>query len=145
MSLPPVNPFPSFDAGAPFSPANAFCSIGRITSGLLLDVAEQVDVIEPVAKFTAKLQGVAGVRDVFNVGLEGWTPAAAETAGGDGLVYDLVWNQWCVGHLTDAQLVSYLATCRTVLNPDGGLIVVKENLSTSDGDVFDDLDSSVTR
>ena len=101
-------------------------------------MAEQVDVIEPVAKFTAKLKDVSGVRDVYNCGLEGWKPT------GD-IKYDLVWNQWCVGHLTDAQLVSYLKTCRDVLNPDGGLIVLKENLSTGVGDIYDDLDSSVTR
>ena len=115
--------------------------IGRITSGLLLDVAENVDVIEPVAKFTAELAGVAGVRDVFNVGLEAWAPPAGE----GGVVYGLVWNQWCVGHLTDAQLVAYLGRCRDALDPDGGLIVVKENLSTGDGDIYDELDSSVTR
>ena len=39
----------------------------------------------------------------------------------------------------------YLERCKTVLNPDGGVIVLKENLSTSDKDLFDDVDSSVTR
>jgi protein N-terminal methyltransferase len=36
---------------------------------LLLDVADQVDVIEPVEKFTAGLQGKPGVRNIYNVGL----------------------------------------------------------------------------
>ncbi|EMR64134.1 putative duf858 domain-containing protein [Eutypa lata UCREL1] len=111
--------------------------VGRITEGLLLDIAEQVDVVEPIAKFTASLKDKSGVRNVYNVGLEEWRPA-------DGVQYDLVWTQWCVGHLTDNQLVQYLERCKTSLSPDG-VIVVKENLSTSGHDLFDGEDSSVTR
>ncbi|KAH8894817.1 hypothetical protein GQ53DRAFT_744226 [Thozetella sp. PMI_491] len=112
--------------------------IGRITEGLLLNVAEQVDVVEPIAKFTANLQGKAGVRHVFNMGLEQWQPR-------DDDVYDLIWTQWCVGHLTDEQLVQYLGRCKTVLRPGSGLLVLKENLSTDPNDIFDESDSSVTR
>ncbi|RYO83844.1 hypothetical protein DL766_004140 [Monosporascus sp. MC13-8B] len=112
--------------------------VGRVTEGLLLDVAESVDVIEPVAKFTASLQDKHGVRKVFNVGLEEWQPI-------DGTKYDLIWNQWCLGYLTDEQLVQYLKRCKVALNPNKGLIVVKENISTSGIDLFDDGDSSVTR
>lgn len=111
--------------------------VGRITEGLLLDIAEQVDLVEPIAKFTASLKDKSGVRNVYNVGLEEWRPA-------DGVQYDLVWTQWCVGHLTDNQLVQYLERCKTSLSPDG-VIVVKENLSTSGHDLFDGEDSSVTR
>ncbi|KAM0260289.1 hypothetical protein ACHAQJ_002854 [Trichoderma viride] len=111
--------------------------IGRVTEGLLLPLAEEVDVIEPVAKFTAGLQGKEGVRNVYSMGLQDWAPV-------DGLKYDLIWTQWCVGHLTDAQLVEYLKRCQDALNP-GALIVLKENLSTTGSDVFDELDSSVTR
>jgi protein N-terminal methyltransferase len=58
--------------------------------------------------------------------------------------YDLIWNQWCLGHLTDAQLVGYLKKCGRALKP-AGWVVVKENMSTSDEDVFDEIDNSVTR
>ncbi len=109
-----------------------------MTKGLLVRIAEQVDVVEPVAKFTANLQDMQGVRDIFNVGLEQWQPR-------DGDVYDLIWTQWCVGHLTDGQLVQYLERCKEVLRPDSGFIVLKENLSTYDDDTFDEDDSSVTR
>ncbi|KAI8966826.1 AdoMet dependent proline di-methyltransferase-domain-containing protein [Daldinia sp. FL1419] len=117
--------------------------IGRITQGLLVDVAETVDVVEPIAKFTAALQGLPGVGRIYNVGLEEWRPE-------EGVEYDLVWNQWCVGHLTDQQLEEYLRRCSGVLSvgEDGktkGVIVVKENLSTSPEDLFDAEDSSVTR
>lgn len=109
-----------------------------MTEGLLLRVSEHVDVVEPIAKFTAALQGKPGVRAISNVGLEEWQPVAGQE-------YDLVWTQWCLGHLTDEQLVRFLTLCKTVLTPATGLIVVKENLSTSATDVFDSTDSSVTR
>lgn len=111
--------------------------IGRITRGLLLDVAKRIDVVEPISKFTEALHGIPGVRDIENVGLEKWHPKP-------GRRYDLVWVQWCVGHLTDNQLVQLLVRCRDALNPRG-LVVIKENLSTTGADVFDEEDSSVTR
>ncbi|KEY65257.1 hypothetical protein S7711_01775 [Stachybotrys chartarum IBT 7711] len=112
--------------------------IGRITKGLLLRVAQEVDVIEPMVKFTQALKRQPGLRNVYNVGLEEWQPA-------EGIVYDLVWTQWCVGHLTDEQLVHFLEICKGVLRPDTGVIVVKENLATGGQDVYDGVDSSVTR
>lgn len=113
-------------------------SIGRITQGLLVEVADAVDAIEPVAKFVAPLQEVIGVRNVFNVGLEDWCPV-------EGTFYDLIWVQWCVGYLTDEQLVAFMKRCRAALNPDGGIMVVKENLSTSGIDALDEVDGCVTR
>lgn len=96
-----------------------------------------VDVVEPVEKFTAALNGKTGVRNVYSMGLEDWQPA-------EGVQYGLIWTQWCVGHLTDAQLVRYLERCQDALEP-GGIIVIKENLSTVEADLFDEGDSSVTR
>lgn len=103
-----------------------------------MKVSKQVDIIEPVAKFTAGLKGKAGIRTIHNMGLEDWVP-------GQNDCYDLVWIQWCVGHLTDIQLVQYLKRCKSALNPKGGVIIVKENLSTIDTDMFDEVDSSITR
>ena len=105
---------------------------------MLLHVAKEVDVVEPMAKFTAALQGKKGVRSIFNVGLEEWRPT-------EGVQYDLIWAQWCVGHLTDEELVAFLERCKTVLRSVDGVIVLKENLSTQGADLFDDVDSSVTR
>lgn len=116
--------------------ADCGAGIGRITTGFLSKVAEVVDVIEPVKEFTDVLKaGEAGVGEILNVGLEAWEPAHT---------YDLVWNQWCVGQLTDMQLVAYLKRVTTVLS-SGGWIVVKENLSNTGEDVYDETDSSVTR
>ncbi|KAM0324361.1 hypothetical protein ACHAQA_008142 [Verticillium albo-atrum] len=112
--------------------------IGRITEGLLLTLSEQVHVLEPIEKFTSALALLPGIT-VSNIGLEAWSPPPDAPP-----AYDLMWNQWCVGHLTDAQLVAYLRRCRAALR-DGGFVVIKENLSTSGADQFDDVDGSVTR
>ncbi|KAF7185168.1 Alpha N-terminal protein methyltransferase 1 [Pseudocercospora fuligena] len=117
--------------------ADCGAGIGRVTTGFLRNVAETVDIIEPVKAFTDQIKNDPCVGKIYNVGLEQWQP---ETK------YDVVWNQWCVGQLTDAQLVAYLKSLPQYLNP-GGWIVVKENLSNHHlgEDVFDDVDSSVTR
>ncbi|KAM0191722.1 hypothetical protein ACHAPI_008774 [Fusarium lateritium] len=94
--------------------------IGRITEGLLLKVADRVDVVEPVVKFTDVLRGKPGVGEIHNVGLEKWQP-------------------------TEGAVVEFLERCKTVLEKEHGVIVLKENLSTWGQDDFDELDSSVTR
>ncbi|PVH85440.1 hypothetical protein DL98DRAFT_511479 [Cadophora sp. DSE1049] len=113
--------------------------IGRITEGLLLGLATTVDIVEPITKFADNLKGKDGIGQISNIGLEDWSPEQSLHT-----KYDLIWNQWCLGHLTDAQLQSYLEKCAKAIN-EGGLIVVKENLSTSGEDLFDELDSSITR
>lgn len=142
--------------------ADCGAGIGRITKGLLLGVAKRIDVVEPVKKFTDELvqslgngeyagdgesKGEKGqVGDVINLGLQDWIPEPG--------AYDVIWNQWCVGHLTDAQLVVYLQRCKAgLVQPKEGeevsksWIIVKENLSTDihHKDIYDEEDSSVTR
>ncbi|PNS21856.1 S1-like domain-containing protein [Sphaceloma murrayae] len=71
-----------------------------------------------------------------------------DTASGipDTQLYDLIWNQWCLGQLTDKQLTEYLARSIAWLSK-AGFIIVKENLSNhpEGRDIFDEEDSSVTR
>jgi protein N-terminal methyltransferase len=102
-----------------------------------------VDIIEPTVKFTDQLKDSPGIGHIYNAGLEEWQPQA-------GTRYDLIWIQWCVVHLTDVQLVDFLRRCATTLRTDEdgkvtGRIVVKENLTTGGKDLFDEVDSSVTR
>ncbi|CAN9431112.1 unnamed protein product [Alternaria alternata] len=136
--------------------------IGRITKGLLLGVSNKVDIVEPVKKFTDELVQSLGngeyagdgeskdrkgqVGEVINLGLQDWIPEPG--------AYDVIWNQWCVGHLTDAQLVVYLRRCSEGLKKAAqgdatskSWVVVKENMSTDihHKDIYDDEDSSVTR
>lgn len=120
----------------------AFNSIGRITEGILLNIAETVDIVEPIAKFSDRLKGREGIGRIWNVGLEEWDFDGDDMQ--ESVKYDLIWNQWCLGHLTDSQLVVYLKKCVRALSP-GGWIMIKENIGTADSDVFDEVDNSVTR
>ena len=122
--------------------ADCGAGIGRVTEGFLSHIADSVDIVEPVENFVNVLKSIKAkedckVREIFAVGLEEWAPTSN---------YDLIWNQWCVGHLTDSQFVAYLGRCAEALS-QSGWIVVKENLSTHryGEDIFDNLDSSVTR
>ncbi|CAP95313.1 Alpha N-terminal protein methyltransferase 1 [Penicillium rubens] len=134
---------PGVQSGGKFHQAvDCGAGVGRVTEGFLSHVCEVVDAVEPVAKFTQvmkdsqlKRDGVIGT--IYTRGLEDWTPEKK---------YDLIWVQWCVGHLTDSQLIDYTVRCRKALT-ENGLMVVKENLSThfSGQDMYDSEDSSVTR
>ncbi|XP_068620924.1 alpha N-terminal protein methyltransferase 1-like [Battus philenor] len=114
--------------------------IGRITKHLLLPIFRQVDVIEPDEKFINKVREFVGednkkVRKLYKISLQEFVPKKK---------YDVIWNQWVLGYLTDEDLVLYLTRCRDALS-DNGVIVVKENVTSSGITEKDDTDSSVTR
>ncbi|PYH96200.1 DUF858 domain protein [Aspergillus ellipticus CBS 707.79] len=122
--------------------ADCGAGVGRVTEGLLSQVCTSIDAIEPVEKFThviraSQLHRDGVVQDIYTMGIEDWVPEKK---------YDLIWTQFCVGHLTDVQLGRYFGRCREAL-VDSGVIVVKENMSTDPQglDMFDEEDSSVTR
>ena len=68
-----------------------------------------------------------------------------------GMGFDVIWCQWCLGHLSDVDLVAFLKRCYDSLNKHPqSLIMVKENICPDHRDgspqvVFDDEDSSLTR
>ncbi|KAI9064469.1 DUF858-domain-containing protein [Trametes sanguinea] len=76
---------------------------------------------------------------------------SAESGSADDLDsgFDVVWCQWCLGALSDHDLVAFFRRSKAALrDPSRGLIVVKENLCSEDGGpraVFDESDSSLTR
>ncbi len=88
------------------------------------------------------------------LGRAGYTPIEEKP---DGSGYDVVWCQWCLGHLSDEELVQFLKrskeALRTTTEGTGdfeGIIVVKENLCHEKvpgeaNTVFDSQDSSLTR
>ncbi|KAG9318896.1 N2,N2-dimethylguanosine tRNA methyltransferase-domain-containing protein [Chiua virens] len=62
--------------------------------------------------------------------------------------FDVVWCQWCLGHLNDEDLVVFLKRSTAALRNSRSLIVVKENLCSEKKvprTVFDEEDSSWTR
>ncbi|KAF9075241.1 AdoMet dependent proline di-methyltransferase-domain-containing protein [Rhodocollybia butyracea] len=71
--------------------------------------------------------------------------------------FDIIWCQWCLGHLNDDDLVTFLQQSYVALRDQGtnghngkSLIIVKENVCSDATDggprtVFDESDSSFTR
>ena len=114
--------------------------IGRVSKRLLLPLFDKVDLVEQNPQFLEKAKKYIGaavdrVGNFFPTGLQDFTPETSK--------YDVIWCQWVLSHLTDSDLVSFLVRCASGLS-DGGLIIVKENISNEES-VLDEVDSSVTR
>ncbi|XP_022123118.1 N-terminal Xaa-Pro-Lys N-methyltransferase 1-A [Pieris rapae] len=114
--------------------------IGRITKHLLAPHFNEVDVIEPDKKFLTELLNYVGedskkVGTLYHSSLQNFQPERK---------YDVIWNQWVLGYLKDEDLVSYLITCRKSLTKNG-VIIVKENVTSSGFTEPDEADSSITR
>ncbi|KAJ7046844.1 DUF858-domain-containing protein [Mycena alexandri] len=77
----------------------------------------------------------------------GYNPTVTDALSG----FDVVWCQWCLGHLSDPDLVAFFKRSHAALREKGrSVIVVKENLCNDEPDgtacvVFDEQDSSLTR
>ncbi len=62
-----------------------------------------------------------------------------------GTVYDVVWIQWCIGHLHDLDLIRFLGRVKAALRLHSGVVVVKDNCCDGSDFVVDTQDSSLTR
>jgi len=105
---------------------------------------------------------------VLNLGRVGYTGRLSslgqssvteeEEGGGNEEGFDVIWCQWCLGHLSDTELVAFFKACKEALRSQideedvrtRSLIIVKENVcfDGEDGAIrseFDERDSSVTR
>jgi protein N-terminal methyltransferase len=69
-------------------------------------------------------------------GLQEWIPEPAR--------YDVIWIQWVIGHLWDADFVQFFRRCVVGLKP-GGVIVLKDNCAVGWSFVVDRSDRSVAR
>lgn len=102
---------------------------------------ETVDMVELNQKFLDSAKSFIGqeahrVERLICSGLQDFTPEVGH--------YDVIWSQWVLGHLTEDHLVEFLKRCKAGLTPDG-IIVIKENVSGSGENEYDDEDSSFTR
>ncbi|CAG2109699.1 unnamed protein product, partial [Medioppia subpectinata] len=115
--------------------------IGRVSKHLLLKFFDTVDLLEQSDKFLAQTktymsaEEYARVGNQYNVGLQDFAPEAD-------VLYDCIWCQWVVGHLTDEDFVRFLVRCKSALKQPNGVIVVKDNTTSSDECDADTNDSS---
>eukprot|EP00928_Gymnodinium_smaydae_P033972 TRINITY_DN24188_c0_g2_i1.p1 TRINITY_DN24188_c0_g2~~TRINITY_DN24188_c0_g2_i1.p1 ORF type:complete len:674 (+),score=160.11 TRINITY_DN24188_c0_g2_i1:65-2023(+) len=120
--------------------------VGRITEALLLPRAVAADLVEPspplLQEARRRLQGTSGARRFLELPLQALGRGEAELLDGE---YDLIWIQWVLLYLTDADLILFLRRMKAALAQDGW-IVVKENcmLNRSRGMVGKE-DASLTR
>jgi protein N-terminal methyltransferase len=97
--------------------------IGRVTKHLLLPLFEKVHLLEQSPPLIAAApdylgEGNAARTELLCVGMQAFVPEA-ET-------YDVVWSQWVIGHLSDADFVAFLHRCKRALKR-GGVICLKDN------------------
>lgn len=155
--------------------------IGRTTKTVLLPLFSDVVLVEPVPKFVQAayqecLENMSssipskrwkGISDKTNSvtfiqeGLQTFIPLHPLSnatyikrlgySGETESVFDVIWCQWCLGHLSDPELIDFFKRAKQALrSPSESFIVVKENLY-QDGPgnmpqvVFHDQDSSLTR
>ena len=155
--------------------ADVAAGIGRVTKHLLLPLnVARVDVLEQSSHLLAAAPAYVDENNNANmkeyddddpakdeesttprrqrcryvcVSMQAWRPKARE--------YDLIWIQWCVGHLTDSDFLDFLNVCRRALKKTG-LLVIKDNslhagtyekhlAPKDDGFYVDDDDRSVCR
>jgi protein N-terminal methyltransferase len=120
--------------------------IGRITKNLLIRYFNEVDLLEPVSHFinaareslspdNHTVSDTHTATNFYCTPLQEFTPDAAR--------YDVIWVQWCIGHLTDDDFLSFFNRAKISLKP-GGFFVLKENIARN-GFVLDKDDRSVTR
>ncbi|XP_045772920.1 N-terminal Xaa-Pro-Lys N-methyltransferase 1-like [Maniola jurtina] len=114
--------------------------IGRVSKNLLMPYFQKVDLVEQDEKFINTAKRLIGANNaklgtLYQIGLQDFKPQKE---------YDVIWCQWVLGHLDDYDLISFLERCSTALAKNG-VIVIKENIASSEEIEYDEVDSSVTR
>jgi hypothetical protein len=97
-----------------------------------------IDLLEPCEQFLKTAESamkIAGAGTFLNIGLQEWEAPTA--------IYDCIWVQWVLAHLTEDDLAVFLKKARDALT-ETGAIVIKENVVLSGFIVYRE-DSSVTR
>lgn len=131
LKIPPTRAY-ALDCGA---------GIGRITKNLLMKHFKRIDLVEQNPKFleVAKISlenYSSRIDQYYPIGLQDFCPVANK--------YDLIWCQWVLGHLQDDDLIEFFRKCSLGLK-NNGVLVVKENITSSNNIEIDSEDSSVTR
>mmetsp|Transcript_5413 Transcript_5413/g.7446 ORF Transcript_5413/g.7446 Transcript_5413/m.7446 type:complete len:309 (-) Transcript_5413:61-987(-) len=117
--------------------------IGRVTKGLLLPLGfGRCDLVESSSRLISAAPSYIGDPGASKcrflcVGLQDFEPKEN--------FYDVIWIQWCIGYLTDADCVDLFRRCGASLRKPGGVICIKDNTCTGEAFILDVEDASVTR
>lgn len=116
-----------------------FLGIGRVSKHLLIPIFNKVDILEQDEHFANSVKEYVGISDklgtIYNQGLQEFVPTIS---------YDVIWCQWVLGYLTNDDFVKFFERCGQALNKNG-VVIVKDNITSTDLVDFDEEDSSVTR
>lgn len=118
--------------------------IGRVTKNLLLCYFSKVDMVEQNNAFLEQSYGyMPDDPDQKNCvdrricsPLQSFMPEATS--------YDLIWCQWILSHIVSEDIVKFLRRCKSALTKNG-LLVIKDNVSSTGDEELDEGDSTVTR
>lgn len=100
---------------ADFAPSYALdcgAGIGRVTKQLLLQFCVKVDMLEPSPRLLEQSKTYLGekansIGRYICSGMEAFEPVEKD-------IYDLIWCQWVMVHLSDVDFVSFLRKCKEV-------------------------------
>lgn len=101
-----------------------------------------VDIVEQDEHFASSVKEYVGVTNasklgtIYNQGLQEFHPEPKR--------YDVIWSQWVLGHLTNDDFLKFFERCSEGLNKNG-IVIVKENVTSTDVVDIDTVDSSATR
>ena len=111
--------------------------IGRVSKYLLAGNFSSVDLVDQCENYinTAKNELEGANARFFICGLQDFLPEPR--------IYDCIWIQWVLSHLTDEDLLAFLTRISAGLKPCG-VIIIKENIKKKGFIVHKD-DYSVTR
>ncbi|KAG9160222.1 hypothetical protein Leryth_026463 [Lithospermum erythrorhizon] len=109
----------------------ADCGLGLANNkNLLIRYFNEVDLLEPVSHFLDAAR--------VNLNPENLVPPRIIMGGlAISIVfhfterYDIIWIQWCIGHLADDDLLSFFNRAKIGLKP-GGLFILKENIARNE-------------
>lgn len=149
----------------------AGAGVGRVTGAVLLHLVTDVVLVEPVQALINEAVSISGQwkgiqtqeksvifvdrpLQTFDPSLklskdEVYASVGASVELDSPATYDVIWCQWCLGHLSNKQLVRFFKQAHSALRP-GGVIIVKENCCAEPkpgepDSIYDPDDSSVTR
>jgi len=126
--------------------------IGRVSKYVLLPTFDEVDMVDVTQSFLDA--SVAYIGPTLNSKVQRRICSGLQAFIPDNDVYNIIWIQWVAGQLIDDDLIAFLRRCRKALKidqttisgrSDGGIIILKENMSSAEDRDFDEEDNSWTR